>query len=117
MERLLQNWDQILAGLQSAMPGDCLRDMFYQQVEKSSVLKEDIAHYRREARKGPSTPDYCLTYLRHSVERYVEQMRHERNLQDRKIAYQSNQPQLVDSSAAPGAEIGKANGQNPYGQR
>ena len=47
------------------------------------------------------------------MERYVEQRRHERSLQDRKSAYQSNQPQLVDSTAALGADMGKTKGKPP----
>ena len=86
------------------MPAECLRDLFYRQVEKSNALKDDVAHYRREMRKGPGTPDYTLLFLRQSVERYIEHVRHEQNLQDRKVAYQRNQPQHIpDNPATPAA--------------
>ena len=53
--------------MQYTMPAECLRDLFYRQVQNSTVLKEDLSHYRREMRKGPGATDYTLTHLRSSI--------------------------------------------------
>ena len=82
----MQKWDHVLEHTQYTMPPDCLRDLFFRMTEKSAVLREDIAHYRREQCKGPGTPDYSLDYLCRSIEMYAEHQRHEQSLQDRKSA-------------------------------
>ena len=92
IEKFRQNWDHVLEHTQYTMPPDCLRDLFFRMIEKSGVLREDIAHYRREQCKGTGTPDFSLDYLRRCIERLVEHQRHDQSLQDRKSAYLRNQP-------------------------
>ena len=117
MEKFLQNWGHIMEHMQYTMPAECLRDLSYRQVQNSTVLKEDLSHYRREMRKGPGATDYTLTYLRKCVTDQIDFIRHEQNLQDRKIAFQRNQPQAIaDSPAAAAAGDkgkGKSRGKSP----
>ena len=45
----LQKWDQLTESLEPGLVGDkLLRDVCLDQVSKSDVLNEDLAHYRRK---------------------------------------------------------------------
>ena len=40
-----------------------MRDLLYRQVKKSTVLKEDVAHFERARSKGPENEDFTYLFL------------------------------------------------------
>ena len=65
MEQFLQDWDYLIDNLgPNTMTIDAQRDMFHSTWCKSTVLKEDIAHYKRARAKGPGVdPDFTIEFM------------------------------------------------------
>ena len=53
-----------------------LAGILLQKLEKSTVLKEDIAHYHRQV---PGHPDQSYEYLMNSMNRYLTRKRYDVN--------------------------------------
>ena len=78
LEAFLSNWDSVLAGMKAQPEASLLEVLFYDQLSKSTVLREEIAHYDR-ARKGSEERTYA--FLLEAARRYLERQRLARNRQ------------------------------------
>eukprot|EP00974_Lingulodinium_polyedra_P036191 3470233-Lingulodinium_polyedra.AAC.1 len=62
--------------LEEEVSDKTLRDLFSRQVEKSKVVAEDFAHYKRA---GKRHDDHSSQFLRDAIERVVDNS-HQKNM-------------------------------------
>ena len=123
----LQQWDFVLDHIEGdtqatlhANGEKTLRDLLFRQVEKSSALAEDIAHYKRI---GKQHPDYSYRFLRDAIERSVENSHQRKIVEERRNAIRSGRnptienapanPATATSTVAAGGAGGQAGGPGP----
>jgi hypothetical protein len=75
--------DSTLARLGSRLPDDARRDFLIVQIEKSVVLKEDIAHYRRNKNSEQKDKVCTLKFLGECVDRHLQHVRDKEALANR----------------------------------
>eukprot|EP00974_Lingulodinium_polyedra_P074229 7193495-Lingulodinium_polyedra.AAC.1 len=62
--------------LEEEVSDKTLRDLLFRQAEKSKVLAEDVAHYKRV---GKRPDDHSYQFLRGAIERAVDNS-HQKNI-------------------------------------
>lgn len=65
-------WENMLFQMHTSLSRHGLAGILLQKLEKSTVLKEDIAHYHRRI---PGHPDPSYEYLMNSMSRYLTRKR------------------------------------------
>ena len=69
-------WENMLSQMHTSLSRHELAGILLQKLEKSTVLKEDIAHYHRQV---PGHPDQSYEYLMNSMSRYLTRKRYDVN--------------------------------------
>ena len=82
IHEFLDQWDHLIDNMDplNSVSDITYRDILYKQLEKSAVLKEDMAHYRREPRDGK---DKTYDFLRNSMVRHLD-VEHQKKQRDAK---------------------------------
>ena len=108
MSQFKNQWDFYTENLGTKVSRIELRNILLRQLEKSTVLRADIAHYHR---KEPGHPDKTSGYLYHCMVRYLELETQKRNRQAQTNLLQQaqggNQWTKLGEKAAPGQTKGK----------
>ena len=100
----LQQWDFILDHLEGdtlitlhANGEKTLRDLLFRQVEKSTALAEDVAHYKRV---GKSHADHSYRFLRDMIERSVENSHQRKIVEERRNAIRAGNHAAIENAPA-----------------
>ena len=97
------HWDHVVDNIDDVIPLKAKRDLFYRILSKSTVLQEDLAHYRR-APEG--TEDHTYEFLRASMDRHTNMVKKEKNVLARQQSMRSRTQMIDLQDAAPA--VGKA---------
>ena len=89
MEYFLQQWDYYVSKITDTKlaSAEVLRDLMYEKMKGSKVLAVELAHFKRARAKGdtpdgaPVDPDFCLEFLRNTIETYIYDEREDKNLE------------------------------------
>ena len=76
IHKFLMMWRLMLDQMQTTLPADELTEILMQKMEKSVVLKEDIAHFYR---LDEDDPDRNCDFLIRSMENYLDRERYRTN--------------------------------------
>ena len=79
IETFLNSWIAVLSGMREEPPLRVKEELFLEQMRKSQVLREEVAHYDR-VEKGD--PDKTYDFLVKSIRKFLERKRHRQNRQD-----------------------------------
>ena len=86
----------------NTMSEDARNDMFNSKWSKSTVLKGDIAHYRRARAKGPGADsDYIMGITRKSMVIHIHDQNEQANMAERKkLFHKGDATTIPDPSCA-----------------
>ena len=106
----LHQWDFVLDNIEGVTQTTLfqngeksLRDILFRQVEKSTVLSEDIAHYKRV---DYSHPDRSYKFLRSAIERYIKNSHQKKLAEERRTAIRTGKNTPIEVPGAPATEGG-----------
>merc|ERR1712026_268457 len=101
MLEFLAQWDFILDHLEGdtvvtlhANGEKTLRDLLFRQVEKSSALSEDVAHFKRVGKKHE---DHSYKFLRDAIERSVDTSRQRKIVEERRNAIKNGRTNTIEN--------------------
>ena len=101
----LVSWNTVIGGMRGSLGEAPIHQWFYEQVKKSTVLKEEVAHYDRV---DPGHPHKSYKWLMGAVRKYVMVKR--RDLNREKNVERSFTGVALPGSAAPAKAESKAPG-------
>ncbi len=93
-------WENMLSQMHTSLSRHELAGILLQKLDKSTVLKEDLAHYHRQV---PGHPDQSYDFLMNSMNRYLTRKRYDVN---RTGGVQSLIKNMGGRGAAPAVEGG-----------
>ncbi len=101
MPLFLQRWDSVTDGMGPEFIQDrLLRDLFLEQVSRSKVLAEDVAHYHR---LKPEDENKTLDFLRDAVERSIKLSEDKAVVTERQNNWRSNATAAISTTETPKA--------------
>ncbi len=101
MPLFLQRWDSVTDGMGPEFIQDrLLRDLFLEQVSRSKVLADDVAHYHR---LKPEDEHKTLDFLRDAVERSIKLSEDKAVVTERQKTWRSNTTAVISTTETPKA--------------
>ena len=107
-------WDKVWNNCVDPPGSDVKRDMFYEQMKQSQILKTDVDHYAREKSKGSNSKcpeDVSYKYLRMCCDAHLARVAYDKNIADQQAEFKKLQDGGgKDKNPALAAEKGKGKG-------
>jgi hypothetical protein len=90
LKTFMTTWTYVLSNQYDVIDDGTLRDLFYKQIKKSAIFKEEISHYERQRRREPPGDDYSYKYLVNLIKYRLRDVKEQQNQDDRKAGLSGN---------------------------
>jgi len=78
LENFFNSWNMVMAGIKETPPDGILRTLFHDQIKGSSILSDDMSHYRR---LEDGHPEKTYKWLWKTVNDYINRKREDENIE------------------------------------